>query len=93
MKENTMSSFSLRDLSRAAGVALLLGTAGISLAGCNTVHGAGQDLSNAGTATGDAAHTAVKATSNAASTAATATGNAADSAGNAVAKTYNNTVN
>jgi entericidin A len=55
---------------------ILLGGATVGLSACNTVHGAGQDLSNAGTATGSAV-----------STAGTATGNAVDSAGNAVSNT------
>ncbi len=39
---------------RSAFAAVLLGVAVLSLSACNTVNGAGKDLSNAGTATGSA---------------------------------------
>jgi predicted small secreted protein len=42
-------------LLRAAMVGLLLAGAALSLSACNTVNGAGQDVSNAGAATSNAA--------------------------------------
>jgi predicted small secreted protein len=42
---------------RGAFAALLLAGAVLSLSACNTVNGAGKDLSNAGTATGSAVST------------------------------------
>jgi entericidin A len=67
---------SISGQARVLAAVILLGGAAFGLSACNTVHGAGQDLSNAGTATGSAV-----------STAGTATGNAVDSAGNAVSNT------
>jgi predicted small secreted protein len=78
MEITMTTSFVLGRLMRASAAVAFLGGAGFALAGCNTVHGAGKDLSNAGTATG-----------NAVSTAGTVTGNAVDSAGNAVSNTAN----
>jgi predicted small secreted protein len=88
-----MPQYSTGNLTRIGLTLFMIGSSGFALPACNTFHGAGKDASNAGTATENATHTAVRATSKAASNAASATGNAADNAGNAVAKTYNNTVN
>jgi len=51
-------------LVRSAFAGLLLAGAVLSLSACNTVNGAGKDLSNAGTATGSAVNTAGTAVSN-----------------------------
>jgi predicted small secreted protein len=51
-------------LIRSAFAGLMLAAAVLSLSACNTVHGAGKDLSNAGTATGSAVDTAGTAVSN-----------------------------
>jgi predicted small secreted protein len=79
MEITMTSSFVFGRLMRAGAAVAFLGGAGFALSACNTVHGAGKDLSNAGTATGNAVNTA-----------GTATGNAVDSAGNAVSNTANN---
>jgi predicted small secreted protein len=85
----TTLSNRVRHLARASVAVALLGGAGLGLSACNTYHGAKEDLSNAGTATGNAADTAGTAVGGAAHTAAKATGNAFDSAGHAISNTAN----